>query len=379
MADIALRLEDIGKSFGSIPALADVSMSVTAGEYLCLLGPSGSGKTTLLRLISGLEKADSGKVFLFEKDASGLRPHVRRTPMVFQEHSLWPHMTALEQVAFVLTERGVGKVEARNFARGTLERVGLSGLENRRPGALSGGERQRAALARALVTGDRLLLLDEPLSNLDTHLRDGLRQDLKRLALEFGQTVIHVTHDREDAFRLAGRIALFNHGRLAAMGKPETLYARPDSFFTASFLGDINCLRCRVVTSLSGEWVVCTRLGLWRGVAGDLSLVPGDEADILFRPEVVLMFRNGEGDIPGNRFSAVAVAGFRAGPLAGFELAPRSRDGALLSPFKALAINGGEIDMSWDGLCECRVPVSRSTLVRHEATLSGIWKGAAGI
>jgi ABC-type Fe3+/spermidine/putrescine transport system ATPase subunit len=223
------------------PAVADLSLTLTAGEFFSLLGPSGCGKTTLLRLIAGYRFPDSGGIFLAGRDVSREPPERRNIGMVFQNYALFPHLTARANVAFGLEMRNVPRRERRTRVEAMLDRVGLEPAErDRRPSALSGGQQQRVALARALVIEPRLLLLDEPFANLDRRLREQMRDELKQLQRRTGVTTLLVTHDQEEALALADRVGVMAAGRLLQAADPRTLYERPADRFTARFLGDAN-------------------------------------------------------------------------------------------------------------------------------------------
>jgi putative spermidine/putrescine transport system ATP-binding protein len=240
----ALKLERVTRRFRGAerPAVDEVSLEVHAGELLALVGASGSGKTTTLRIAAGYEQPDSGRVVLVDerggqRDLTRIPPQARGFGMVFQHYALFPHMTVGENVAFGLEARGVRKQERLERARTTLAGVGLEGSAARAVQSLSGGEQQRVALARALVIEPRVLLLDEPLSNLDPTLREATRDELRAMLRRLGVTALFVTHDQEDAFAIADRMAVLRQGRLLQVGAPEELYERPASRHVAQFIG----------------------------------------------------------------------------------------------------------------------------------------------
>ncbi len=246
----AVVIENLSKVFRSpqgeaIRAVQGVSLSVDDGELLTLVGPSGCGKTTLLRLIAGLEPADGGTLWLAGRDATALPPQERDIALVFQNGALYPHMTAAQNIAFPLQVRRVARAEAQRRVRETAAWLGLDDCLTRRPAELSGGQRQRVALARALVRRPKLLLLDEPLSNLDAPLRAELRRELVRLHGQLGATFLHVTHDQDEAMALGQRVAVMNAGTLQQVDRPLTVYRRPANLFVARFIGapPINLLR----------------------------------------------------------------------------------------------------------------------------------------
>jgi ABC-type Fe3+/spermidine/putrescine transport system ATPase subunit len=240
----AVRLDHLTCAFGAgAPAVDDVSFSLAPAEFFCLLGPSGSGKSTLLRLIGGYLPPDTGRVWLNGRDVTAEPPERRNTGMVFQNYALFPHLNALDNVAFGLRAKGVPKVTRLAKAHEMLDWVGLTHDErHRHPAQLSGGQQQRVALARALAFGPGLLMLDEPFANLDRSLRERLRDELRDVQRRAGTTAILVTHDRDEALALGDRIAVMHQGRLMQIGAPEDLYRRPASAIVASFLGHRNVL-----------------------------------------------------------------------------------------------------------------------------------------
>ncbi|NJE47202.1 ABC transporter ATP-binding protein [Thermococcus sp. GR7] len=215
------------------------------GEFLTLLGPSGCGKTTTLRIIAGFEKPDTGEILFDGKVVNELPPYERGIGIVFQDYALFPHMTVFKNVAFGLEMKRLPKAEIERKVRWALELVGLKGLENRYPEQLSGGQQQRVALARALVVEPDVLLLDEPLSNLDAKIRERLRGEIRRIQRELGITTIYVTHDQEEAMAISDRIAVMNFGKVEQVGKPLELYYRPKTEFVARFLGLSNILELK--------------------------------------------------------------------------------------------------------------------------------------
>ncbi|MCY0868299.1 MAG: ABC transporter ATP-binding protein [Desulfurococcus sp.] len=236
-----VRLEGVSKYYGTVVAADDVNIDIESGEFFTILGPSGCGKTTTLRIIAGFETPDKGRVYFDDEDVTFLKPYKRNTAMVFQNYALWPHMTVFENVAYGLKlrkkELGLTDEDIRRMVKESLELVKLSGMENRYPLQLSGGQQQRVALARALVVKPRVLLLDEPLSNLDAKLRIEMREELKRLQRSLKLTTIYVTHDQVEAMSLSDRMAVMNKGRVMQVGSPRELYFKPKNLFVADFLG----------------------------------------------------------------------------------------------------------------------------------------------
>jgi putative spermidine/putrescine transport system ATP-binding protein len=241
-AGVEVRLEDLQRRYGTVTALDGLSLTMEPGELVALLGPSGCGKTTALRLVAGLEDADSGRIVVGGKDVTGLPANRRDMGMVFQAYSLFPNMTARQNVAFGLRLRGVGAGERTKRAGEMLELVGLSAQSDRYAHQMSGGQQQRVALARALAIRPTVLLLDEPLSALDARVRAQLRDEIRRVQLEVGTTTLFVTHDQEEALAIADRVGVMRAGRLEQLGSPSDVYARPRTPFVAEFVGLSNRL-----------------------------------------------------------------------------------------------------------------------------------------
>jgi ABC-type Fe3+/spermidine/putrescine transport system ATPase subunit len=236
----------VTKRFGEVTAVQDLSLDVAHGEFLTLLGPSGCGKTTTLNMIAGFLRPDDGQVLLGGRRVDHLPPYRRDTAMVFQQYALFPHMSVAENIAFGLQMRKVPKGEIGRRVRRALEIVHLPELGERRPSQLSGGQQQRVALARAIVVEPTVLLLDEPLSNLDLKLRENLRLEIKRVQRELGITTIYVTHDQGEALVMSDRIAVMNQGVVEQLGPPAEIYEEPRTAFVAEFIGTSNFLRGRL-------------------------------------------------------------------------------------------------------------------------------------
>ncbi len=300
-----LRIRELCKRFGGVVAVNGLNLDIQQGEFFTLLGPSGCGKTTTLRCVAGLEQPESGEVYLGERClvSSGRRvfvqPERREMGMVFQSYAIWPHMTVLENVAYPLKLRRMKRPEIYENVRASLKLVGLEGLEERPAPALSGGQQQRVALARALVFSPRVLLLDEPLSNLDARLRDEMRVELRALQRRLGITVIFVTHDQIEALSLSDRIGLMNKGQVEQVGSPEQVYNKPSTPFTRDFLGKTFALLAKVVGS-KGDRVQVEISGvvdslLWVSVnnaaflgAGGIKI--GQEMMVAIRPEQIVVW-----------------------------------------------------------------------------------------
>ncbi|SFI46992.1 mannopine transport system ATP-binding protein [Bosea sp. OK403] len=237
---VGIGIRGIVKRFGSVTAVDGVSLTVEPGEFLALLGPSGSGKTTILMAIAGFEYPDEGQILVGGEDVTWTPPYQRNLGMVFQKYTLFPHMSVLENIAFPLKMRGVGRAEREERARTALATVRLDGFGERKPSQLSGGQQQRVAIARAIVYKPRVLLMDEPLSALDKNLREEMQIETKQLQREIGVTVVFVTHDQTEALTMADRVAVLDHGRLQQIGTPHELYEAPKSAFVAGFIGETN-------------------------------------------------------------------------------------------------------------------------------------------
>ena len=258
MAAADLTLQDLRKVYGAVAAVDGVSLEVEHGEFLSLVGPSGCGKTTILRMVAGLIAPDGGRILLGAEDITDRPVHRRNVGLVFQSYALFPHMTVFENVAFGLRRRGVGGPELGDRVSRALELGRLPEHGSRHPRQLSGGQQQRVALARALITEPRVLLLDEPLSNLDALLRLEMRVELKRLQERLRTTMVFVTHDQAEALTLSDRIAVLDRGRLEQVGTPEDIYRRPASAFVARFVGRSNFLSGTVAGA--GDGAVRVRL-----------------------------------------------------------------------------------------------------------------------
>ncbi|MDR7544803.1 MAG: ABC transporter ATP-binding protein [Armatimonadota bacterium] len=246
---VHVRLRDVTKRLGTTLAVDHVSLDVAEGEFTTLLGPSGCGKTTTLRMIAGFYHPDSGDIFVRDQRVTDIPPHKRNTAMVFQEYALFPHMTVAENIGYGLKMRGIGDAEARRRIAAVAELVGLSGQEHKFPNQLSGGQQQRVAVARALVVEPEVLLLDEPLSNLDAKLRVRVRTELRALQQRLGKTTIYVTHDQEEALSISDRVAVMNQGRIVQVGTPREIYYHPVDWFVADFVGLANFVPVQVVAS----------------------------------------------------------------------------------------------------------------------------------
>ena len=246
-----LRLERMSRAFGSFNALREISLTIRQGEFIALLGPSGCGKSTALNCIAGLLATTGGGIFIDDKRIDQLKPEDRGFGMVFQNYALFPHMSVRENIGFGLKMRGVAKAEIESRVDAALTLVRLQGQGNKPPGQLSGGQQQRVAIARAIVIEPPLVLMDEPLSNLDAKLRLEMRAEIRRIHAQLGATTIYVTHDQDEALSLADRVVVLRDGSIRQIGAPHELYDSPDHIDVAQFMGFRNCLR-GVVTARSG-------------------------------------------------------------------------------------------------------------------------------
>jgi iron(III) transport system ATP-binding protein len=281
-----ILLQDIVKRFGTLEAVSHVSLEIKDGELFTLLGPSGCGKTTILRLIGGFHKPDHGEIYFDGKAVTSIPPYERSIGMVFQNYALWPHMTNLDNISYGLKLKKFSRAEVADKVSHALKLVNLVGLENRYPGQLSGGQQQRVALARALVLNPDVLLLDEPLSNLDAKIRIQVRAEIRKLQKELAITTIYVTHDQEEALTLSDRIAVINLGKLQQIGTPRDLYERPENPFVADFIGINNLIPGDVqeVNKPEGWIKVQTKIGSLICIS-DRQYKPGDRCMISVRPE----------------------------------------------------------------------------------------------
>jgi spermidine/putrescine transport system ATP-binding protein len=252
-----VRLDEVTKRFDDVVAVDGLSLEIESGSFFALLGPSGCGKTTTLRMIGGFEQPTEGRIYLGDREVSGLPAYKRDVNTVFQSYALFPHLSVFENVAFGLRRRAVRGQTLSGRVRDMLELVGLEGMEKRKPRQLSGGQQQRVALGRALVNKPQVLLLDEPLGALDLKLRKQMQLELKGIQHDVGVTFIHVTHDQEEAMTMADRIAVMNHGRIEQLGTPTELYETPATAFVASFLGVSNL----IPGTVSGSETVLLRGG----------------------------------------------------------------------------------------------------------------------
>lgn len=289
-----LALRGIEKRFGAVAALSPIDLAVGAGEFFALLGPSGCGKTTLLRIIAGLETPDSGSLLLDGRDITALPAYRRPLNLVFQSYALFPHMDVAANVAFGLRQEGVSRAECARRVDEALALVRMSPFEGRKPHQLSGGQQQRVALARALIKRPAVLLLDEPMAALDRSLREEMQGELKRIQRRLGTTFIIVTHDQDEAMRLADRIAVMREGRIVQCASPAELYAAPADQKIARFFGEANLLPIRVISAEGGRALCQFADGSRLSIATQKSWECDDAAYAVIRPEQIVLLPNTE-------------------------------------------------------------------------------------
>jgi ABC-type Fe3+/spermidine/putrescine transport system ATPase subunit len=312
-ADAHIRLVNITKRFGNNPPAVDnVSLEVPRGSFTTLLGPSGCGKTTTLRMIAGFYEPDAGDILIGDRRINDVPAHRRGTAMVFQDYALFPHMSVAENVGYGLKLAGVRSDERQKRVAETMRFLGLAGLDARSPSQLSGGQQQRVALARALVTNPEVLLLDEPLSNLDAKLRVSIRDELMSIQRELGITTVYVTHDQDEALAMSDWVAVMNGGKVVQWGPPWDIYYHPRTAFMADFVGTVNLVRATVVSAGAdaarvrvGDEVLVVP-GAWDG------LQPGREVLLSIRPESLRVVppgdaRSPDGTAPGAAFPGEVV------------------------------------------------------------------------
>jgi iron(III) transport system ATP-binding protein len=289
---VTKTFEDLQRPGGRVTAVDEVSLEIAEGELVTLLGPSGCGKTTALRMIAGFELPTAGRILIDGRDVSRLPPHARNAAMVFQSYAIFPHLTVAKNVAFGLEMRALPAEEIASRVRAVLELVELSGLEHRSPEQLSGGQQQRVALARAIVTEPRVLLFDEPLSNLDAKLREQMRIEVRRLQRRLNITSVYVTHDQAEAMALSDRIVVMEAGRVQQVATPFEIYAHPANRFVADFLGRVNFLSSRVAAVDTATVTVELRERRMELPSGRLSLSVGDPVTLVVRPETITLTTN---------------------------------------------------------------------------------------
>jgi ABC-type Fe3+/spermidine/putrescine transport system ATPase subunit len=320
----SIRIVGLEKRFGEVRALADVDLAIGKGEFFTLLGPSGCGKTTLLRTIAGFHRQDKGEIWLGEECVDEVPAHRRDTGMVFQNYAVFPHLSVFENVAYGLRVRSLPKAEIARRVAAALKTVHLDGYEARTPDQLSGGQQQRVGLARAMAIEPRVLLFDEPLSNLDAKLRVEMREEIRAVQKQLGITAVYVTHDQEEALVISDRIAVIAGGRIQQVGEPWAVYKDPGNLFVASFVGKVNLLDAELAGA-AGPGLARARVIAAGGEAGLELLVPasapaGTRVKLAFRPEDAREDRHGE-DARANPLSGTLLSSSFLGAVANLELA----------------------------------------------------------
>ncbi|AXL50348.1 spermidine/putrescine ABC transporter ATP-binding protein [Paraburkholderia caffeinilytica] len=352
--------QGISKRYGNSVALHSTDFSVRKGEFLSLLGPSGSGKSTILNIIAGAVAPSTGSILLDGKDVSTVPPRERGLGMVFQNYALLPHLNVFDNVAFPLRIRGVGKSEIQQRVRNALERVGLTGYENRKPREMSGGQQQRVGIARCIVYSPSVILMDEPLGALDKKLRDQLQGEIKRLHRDLGTTLVYVTHDQEEALNLSDRVCLMNGGRIAQLGTPDELYFEPTNEFVADFVGESNLLEGVVQSNdtvlVNDNWALKVR-----STEGHAT---GSKVKVLVRPEKISVLEGEESSASGagdmNACTGVISQISFVGGMTRFELATAAGSTLLVKTISARAAE--------------RSPMGRPLTVRWSARDSAVLK-----
>ncbi|HXH83416.1 MAG TPA: ABC transporter ATP-binding protein [Candidatus Tectomicrobia bacterium] len=302
---MTITLREVVKRYAGVTAVDRASITIADGELFTLLGPSGCGKTTLLRLMAGFVRPDAGTIHFGDRRVDTLPPYERNIGMVFQNYALWPHMTVRGNITYGLRLRRLPAAEVAQRLERVLRQVTLAGLEDRYPGQLSGGQQQRVALARALVLNPDILLLDEPLSNLDAKIRVQVRAEIRRLQRALGITTVYVTHDQEEALSLSDRVAVMRDGRIQQVGTPRDLYERPVNRFVADFVGTNNFIAGVCASVKDDRVVVETPLGALHGLGAD-GVAPGARCVLAVRPENVALGGEGENRVEGR----VALAAY---------------------------------------------------------------------
>jgi spermidine/putrescine transport system ATP-binding protein len=348
-----LEIRDVTRRFGDFTAVDNVSLSIEAGEFFCLLGPSGCGKTTLLRMVAGFDAPNGGSIWLDGKDMTGVPPEKRNVHTVFQSYALFPHMTVADNVSFPLKMAGLEPAVIKTRVDEALDDVALTGFSGRYPNELSGGQRQRVAVARALINRPKLLLLDEPLAALDAKLKENVQLELITLQKEVGIAFVYVTHDQQEALALAHRIAVMNHGRVEQLDEPSKIYGFPKNRFVADFIGTCNILEAEVARTDAGRMQLhIPGLGEVQTTQAD-GAKPGDKGVLALRPEQVAIRPQLQPDPDDNHFAGKVFDFLYLGDVTVYvvELPNGSRVEAMLpnsAPGRAKFFEPGDaVEISW--------------------------------
>lgn len=302
-----VQLIDVVKSFGDNTVLHNIDLDIKAGSLTTLLGPSGCGKTTILRLIAGLELPTSGKVILGDEDVSVLSASQRDVAMVFQSYALFPHMTVGENVGYGLKMQGIGKQERSEQVKKALNSVGLDGFQDRYIDQMSGGQQQRVAVARALILKPKVMLFDEPLSNLDSKLRRQMREDIRRLQQELGITSVYVTHDQDEALAVSDEVVVVRDGVISQQGTPKELYLQPNSKFVATFMGDANIIKGEVIETGEKSRLKIDEFEIETDMPMDASLI-NKTIEVAIRPEALSLTSSDDNTHAGLDCSIISKA-----------------------------------------------------------------------
>jgi iron(III) transport system ATP-binding protein len=365
MPEAHVELVGLSKRFGSVAAVSEVSLAAPEGQVTTLLGPSGCGKTTLLRLIAGFMQPDAGEIRIKGRRVNEIPPQRRSTVVVFQDYALFPHLTVFENVAYGLRRRGLKGAEVTRRVEQMLSFLGLAGLDRMSPLQLSGGQQQRVALARALAVEPDVLLLDEPLSNLDATLRDEMRTELKRLQQQVGITTIYVTHDQSEALEMSDLVAVIDKGNIVQMGPPRDIYNRPASAFVAGFVGATNLMHAKVLREADPAGMGAVIIEGTQEIACTFQqpLATGDDIAVSIRPEAVELKPAGTPARPGlNRLNGTVLLGGFLGNMVRYSVKVGERTLQInASPETAFEI-GCDVVLEFPGTAALGLPWERAKL-----------------
>jgi iron(III) transport system ATP-binding protein len=341
---VSIRLENVRKSFDQTVAVDGVSLQVEPGELFFLLGPSGCGKTTILRILAGFCEPEEGEIYFDDRPLTNVHPSRRNAGLVFQNYALWPHMSVAENVAYGLEERRVPKEERERLVARALETMKMEKYADRRPTQLSGGQQQRVALARALVIEPDVVLMDEPLSNLDARLRLQMRHEIRRIHRETGVTMLYVTHDQKEALSMADRIAVMSMGRVEQVGDPRTVYRHPANRFVANFIGEANLFHGKLTGIEESFGRFNSGLGDFRGRLTTEATSDGGDVQCMVRPECLRLDGSAE-----NAFRATVTECVYLGELEEYWLEANGRklQAVMANPGEDAPAVGQTVDVSF--------------------------------